>query len=64
MGRSSSSGSGGVGLLGLLGLMFVFLKLGGVIAWPWIWVLAPLWVPTSIALIALLAIFVFALFYG
>ena len=30
-------------LLPLLGLLFVGLKLGRVIDWPWVWVLAPFW---------------------
>lgn len=28
----------------VLGIMFVVLKLVKVIAWPWVWVLAPFWV--------------------
>ena len=36
-------GSGGIGFLGLLTILFIGLKLGGVITWSWIWVLAPLW---------------------
>lgn len=34
-----------------LALLFVALKLTGTITWPWWWVLAPVWVPTSIALL-------------
>lgn len=30
--------------LSLLGLLFIGLKLGGAITWPWIWVLSPLWI--------------------
>lgn len=52
---------GGVGFLGLLTLLFIGLKLTGYIAWSWIWVLAPLWIPLSIAL---LIIFVLILFVG
>lgn len=37
----------------LLGILFVGLKLTGHINWPWIWVLAPFWVPVSILLIFL-----------
>jgi len=39
----SNSGSG-IGLLSLLGVLFIGLKLGNVIEWPWIWVLAPFWI--------------------
>lgn len=31
-----------VSFLGLLTLLFIGLKLGGVIAWSWFWVLSPL----------------------
>ena len=34
----------------LLVVLFTGLKLAGVIAWPWVWVLAPLWVPVVLAL--------------
>lgn len=32
-----------IGFLGLLTLLFIALKLTGVIAWSWLWVLVPLW---------------------
>ena len=46
----------GVSFLGLLTLLFIGLKLTGYITWSWIWVLSPLWVPISIALILFSAI--------
>lgn len=30
-------------VVSLLGVLLVGLKLAGIIAWPWIWVLAPFW---------------------
>lgn len=33
----------------LLGVLFVGLKLTGHISWPWVWVLAPFWIPVSIS---------------
>jgi len=33
----------GIGVFGILGIVFVTLKLAGIIAWPWLWVTAPLW---------------------
>lgn len=45
-----------IGPLGTLGIVFVVLKLTNVIAWPWIWVLSPLWI--SIALLLVAVIFV------
>jgi hypothetical protein len=57
----SSSSSSGAGLCSLLTVLFVGLKLTGYIDWPWIWVLAPTWIPVAIvatifAVIALLVI--------
>ena len=49
----NSKNTGGVGFLGLLTLLFIGLKLTGYIAWSWIWVLAPIWIPISIALLIL-----------
>ena len=46
--------SGGIGFCGLLTIVFIVLKLCKVINWSWIWVLAPLWIPTTIAIILLL----------
>lgn len=39
---------GGIGLSGLLTVAFVVLKLTGVIAWSWWWVLSPLWIPVVV----------------
>ena len=49
----NNKNTSGVGFLGLLTLLFIGLKLTGYIAWSWIWVLAPLWIPISIALLIL-----------
>lgn len=38
---------------GLLGLTFIVLKLTGVIAWSWWWVLAPFWVPIALFVVFL-----------
>lgn len=45
-----------IGIMGLLGLLFIGLKLGGIIAWSWMWVLAPFWIGSALAAVA----FVFA----
>lgn len=37
---------------GVLALIFITLKLIEVITWPWVWVLAPVWVGGAIALAA------------
>lgn len=41
-------------ILGLLGVAFVILKLCGVIAWSWLWVLAPFWIMPALVLAIIL----------
>lgn len=48
---NSTQSSGGIGFCGLLTIVFITLKLTGVIAWSWWWVLAPTWIPLSIAVL-------------
>lgn len=43
MSDTNTPAGGGVGILGLLGVLFIGLKLGHVITWPWLWVSAPFW---------------------
>ena len=50
----------GPGFASLLTLLFIALKLTGVIAWPWVWVLAPLWIGFIVAV--LIAVALYALF--
>lgn len=38
-------------LPGLLLVVFVVLKLTGLIAWSWVWVLSPLWIPLLLVLV-------------
>lgn len=38
----------------VLGIVFITLKLVGVIAWSWWWVLAPFWIPTTLGIILLI----------
>lgn len=49
---------GGIGFCGLLTIVFITLKLVGVIKWSWLWVLAPLWIPSVIAIIIFLLLVV------
>ena len=39
----------GLGFFEALTLLFVALKLTGVIAWSWLWVLSPLWLTFAVA---------------
>lgn len=41
-------------ILSVLAVAFIILKLCGVIAWSWLWVLSPIWIPLAVVL-ALLA---------
>lgn len=51
-----------VGFLPLLAILFIGLKLGGVIAWSWLWVLSPLWLGAAIAILIWLFLFTLYLF--
>jgi len=46
--NASATASGGIGFTGLLTIAFIVLKLCGVIAWSWVWVLSPLWIGLAI----------------
>ena len=41
---NNKAGCGSVGIAGTLTIVFTVLKLCGLIAWPWTWVLSPLWI--------------------
>jgi hypothetical protein len=49
------------GPLTLLTIVFVALKLANVIAWSWVWVFAPIWLPAFIILAIWLVILFFAI---
>lgn len=57
---SSSSSSSGIGFTGLLTVAFVVLKLLGKIDWSWWWVLSPIWISLSLAVLFVGAIIVIA----
>lgn len=42
-----------VPLLPWLGCLFIGLKVGGIIAWPWLWVLSPFWIPLAVIAIGI-----------
>ncbi|MCI0358297.1 MAG: hypothetical protein L0211_07430 [Planctomycetaceae bacterium] len=54
--RDESTARGGIGFWGQLAILFITLKLCGVIQWPWVWVLAPLWGPVAFVSGLLLAL--------
>lgn len=45
-------------LLGLLTILFIGLKLTGIIAWSWFWVLSPILIPNGLAIVLLIIVFV------
>lgn len=57
MSDQNTPNTSGVSITGLLGVLFIGLKLTGYISWPWVWVLAPFWIPLTIVAVAV-AIFV------
>ncbi len=48
--NDTKSQAGGIGFFGLLTIAFIILKLCGVIQWSWLWVFAPIWIPTTLIL--------------
>lgn len=47
---TTTPSSSGISTTGLLGVLFIGLKLTGFIDWPWLWVLAPFWIPLAVLL--------------
>lgn len=45
----------GIGFCGLLTIAFIVLKLCNVIAWSWVWVLSPLWIPVALAIVVVVS---------
>lgn len=58
---SNSSGGGGIGFFGMLAILFIALKLTGHVQWSWLWVLCPIWIPVSLAVVMLLGVLVLGL---
>lgn len=59
----ADTNSGGIGFAGVLTVMFIGMKLGHIIAWPWIWVLSPLWISLAAGLAILGIVFLIAIVY-
>lgn len=51
----------GINFAEVLGVVFIALRLCGVIDWPWVWVLAPIWMPIGLWLLAVLIAFIWAM---
>ena len=64
---SEGGGNGGSASLGfctILGLIFITLKLTDQIAWDWLWVLSPIWIPWGLVVGVLFAMVPFSVWMG
>lgn len=59
--NDAGEADGGGFFLALLAVLFIGLKLTGYVTWSWLWVLAPLWIPFVIGLVALICVAFWAL---
>ena len=48
----------------LLTIVFMVLKLTGVIAWSWLWVLSPLWIFVGLILLIFIIFFILGLIFN
>lgn len=48
MSKNTEVNMGGGWFLGLLTILFIGLKLTNYIAWSWLWVLSPMWLPLAV----------------
>ena len=62
--NNNSTASVNIGFPGLLTLLFIGLKLTGHIAWPWVWVLSPLWISVSLVLLIAAAFIILSIIVG
>jgi hypothetical protein len=60
----SSPSSSGIGFTGLLTVLFVGLKLTHVITWSWWWVLSPIWISFSLAVVVIAIVVIIAIIAG
>ena len=54
--KNKTVNKNGIGFCGLLTIAFIVLKLCGVIAWSWVWVLAPLWISWGLTLMLVIVV--------
>lgn len=59
--NNKSSGSSGGIFWTLLAVAFIVLKVTHLIDWPWVWVLAPIWIPVGIVLAAIVIVLIVVL---
>ena len=56
--------NGGIGFLGVLQIVFIVLKLIGKINWSWGLVLAPLWAPLALTVLACVIVIILKLIFN
>jgi hypothetical protein len=56
--NTNVASSGGIGFFGLLTIVFITLKLCGIIAWSWWWVLSPIWGPAVLIILFILIFYI------
>ena len=61
MNDNKSSGSTGGIFWTLLAVAFIVLKVTHLIDWPWVWALAPIWIPVGIVLAAIVIVLIVVL---
>ena len=52
--QNTTISKNGIGFGGLLTIVFIILKLTNVIAWSWLWVLAPLWIGVALSILGII----------
>lgn len=55
---ANNNNSNGLSFGGVLCLIFITLKLTGLINWPWLWVLSPLWIGLIVVLLIIIISFI------
>lgn len=58
--NKSNCSTGGI-FWTLLDVAFIVLKVTHLIDWPWVWVLAPIWIPVGIVLAAIVVVLIVVL---
>lgn len=61
---NSTSSNGGIGFVVLLAITFIILKLCGVIAWSWWWVLSPIWITAILVAAAIIPLVLLLAFWN
>ncbi len=57
--KNNSTTRGGINFLEAIGIVFITLRLCGLIDWPWVWVLAPIWGGILLGVLAILVVYLY-----